>query len=136
MEVGVPAAQNSKAGRDLRDHPVQPLHFIILSPCSKPSIQGCRPLLSEMAMCTQGRHQKSKVLSFRCYGQRAAERYVFHCLTFHLWWACSWKFYKKRAVRTLKMLSRVGKRMHCLVGMAGGRMQLANTLLFWLFLSY
>lgn len=64
VEVGVTAVQNSRAGRDLRHHPVQPLHLIILSPCSKPSIQGCRPLLSETTVGTQGRHDELKVLSF------------------------------------------------------------------------
>lgn len=64
VEVGVTAVQNSRAGRDLRNHPVQPLHFIILPPCSKPSIQGFRPLQSEIAVGTQGRHDKLKVLSF------------------------------------------------------------------------
>lgn len=52
------ATQNSRAG------PVQPLHFIVLSHFSKPSTEGCWALLSEIAVGTQGGHDKLKVLSF------------------------------------------------------------------------
>lgn len=60
---GVTATQNCRAGRDLRDHPMQPFHFIVLSLCSKPSTEGCWALLSEAAVGTQGGHDKLKVLS-------------------------------------------------------------------------
>lgn len=63
VEDGVTAAQNASATRDLRDRPLQPFRFRVLSHCFKPSTEGCWALLSETALGIQGGHDKLKVLS-------------------------------------------------------------------------
>lgn len=63
MEDEFTATQNACAGRDLSYHLMQPLHFRVLSHCSKPSLEECWALLSETALGTQGGHDKLKVLS-------------------------------------------------------------------------